>query len=73
MQGTHMGGPWYIPDVDLEWGESGWLAKGNLEEMPHKSDSHLIRLFHFFKSDSNHQEDLILSEPDCLSTCTVIF
>ena len=48
MQGTHMGGPGYIPDADLEWGESKWLAKGNLEEMPHKSDSHLIRLFHFF-------------------------
>ena len=36
---THTGGLWDIPNVDSESGKSKWLAKGNLEEMAHKSHS----------------------------------
>ena len=33
-----MGESWDIPNVDWEPGKSKWLAKGNPEEMPHKSN-----------------------------------
>ena len=36
---AHTGGLWDIPNVDSESGKSKWLAKGNLEEMAHKSHS----------------------------------
>ena len=45
-----MGSSWDIPSMALGPGKSKWLTKGNLEEMPHKSDS-------------NHQECVTLSEP----------
>ena len=35
---AHMGGAWDIPNMDSEPGKSKWLAKGNLEKMPHLSD-----------------------------------
>ena len=44
-----MGGPQYIPDMDSEPGKARWLAKGNPEEMPPKSDS-------------NYTEGMTLSE-----------
>ena len=34
-----MGGSWDRPNINSEPGKSKWLAKGNLEEMPHKSGS----------------------------------
>ena len=34
-----MGGSWNIPNTDSELGKAKWLAKGNPEEMPHKSNS----------------------------------
>ena len=34
-----MGGPWDVPNMDLEPGKSKWLAKGNMEEMSHIHDS----------------------------------
>ena len=34
-----MGGSWDKPSKDCEAGKSQWLAKGNLEEMPHESNS----------------------------------
>ena len=34
-----LGGSWDILNVDSEPGKPKWLAKGNLEEMPHKSNS----------------------------------
>ena len=36
---AYMGESWDIPNRDCEPGKSRWLAKGNLEEMPHKSNS----------------------------------
>ena len=32
-------GSWDTPNVDCEPGKSNWLTKGNLEEIPHKSNS----------------------------------
>ena len=34
-----MEGSWDIPNIDCEPGKSEWLAKGNPEEIPHKSNS----------------------------------
>ena len=34
-----MGGSWDVQNMDYEPGKSEWLAKGNLKEMPHKSNS----------------------------------
>ena len=53
-----MGEPWDIPNADSEPGKSKWLVKGNLEEMPHISDS-------------NYHAGTTLSPPMCLSTCTL--
>ena len=36
---AHMEGSWDIPNMDCEPGKSKWLAKGNPEEMPRKSNS----------------------------------
>ena len=35
---------WDIPNMNSEPGKSKWLAKGNSEEMPHKSNSNYRRL-----------------------------
>ena len=36
---AHMRGFWDMPNADSEPDKSKWLVKGNLEGMPHKSDS----------------------------------
>ena len=36
---THGGGPWDKPNTNSDPGKVRWLARGNPEEMPHKSDS----------------------------------
>ena len=46
--------------------KSKWLAKGDPEEMPHKSDSN-------FHDGATQQLSLSLSLPVCLSTPTVLF
>ena len=54
---AHLGGSWDIPNTDSEQGKARWLAKGSLEELPHKSDL------------SYHEgATLSLSPPVCLST-----
>ena len=63
---THTGGSWDLPTVDCEPGKSQWLAKGNPEEIPNKSDS------------NSHEGvtqwlSLSLSLPVCLPTWTVLF
>ena len=57
-----MGGYWNMPNMDSEPDKSEWLAKGNLEGMPHKSDS-------------NHHEGTTLSEPTqvCIYTYCTLF
>ena len=59
---AHMGGSWDIPNTDSEPGKSKWLAKGNLEEMPHISDLN----YHAGTT-------LSLSSPVCLATHTLLF
>ena len=36
---AHIGGLRVMPNMNSEPGKARWLAKGSLEEMPHKSDS----------------------------------
>ena len=57
---AYMGGPWDKTNVDSEPGKARWLAKGNLKEMPHISDS-------------NYHEGatLSLSPAVCLTTHTL--
>ena len=59
------GRSWYIPNMDCEPGYSKWLAKGNLEEIPHKSNSNC--------PEGATQWLLSLSLPMCLLTHTVLF
>ena len=47
---AYMGGCWDKPNTDSEPAKSRWLMRGNLEEMPHETDS-------------NHHEDATFSEP----------
>ena len=56
---THMGGYWNIPNMNSEPDKSKWLAKGNPEEMSHKSDS-------------NCHEGVTLSEPTLVPTHKVL-
>ena len=49
-----MGGSWEKPNTDSEPGKARWLAKGDLEEMLHPSDS-------------NNHEGMTLSEPTHVS------
>ena len=61
---AHMAGSWDIPNMDCESGKSKWLAKGKLEEMPHKSNSNALRAI------------LSLSESTCVSIhvyCSLFF
>ena len=61
-----MEGSWYIPNMDCEPGKSQWLAKGNQEEMLHKSNSH-------YHEGATQWLFLSLNSPVCLSTHTVVF
>ena len=61
---AHKGGSWDKPNMGCEPGKSKWLAKGNLEEMPHKGNS---------SCHKGAPQQLSLSPPTCLSTPTVLF
>ena len=63
---AHMGGSWYAPNMDCEPVESEWLAKGNQEEVPHKSNSN-------YHEDATQRLALSLSPLVCLFTCAVLF
>lgn len=41
---SHRGGSWAISNMDSEPGQPKWLAKENLEEMPHKRDATGVQL-----------------------------
>ena len=61
-----MGGSWYAPNMDCEPVESEWLAKGNQEEVPHKSNSN-------YHEDATQRLVFSPSPPVCLFTCAVLF
>ena len=61
---AHMGGSRDIPNMDCEPSKSKWLAKGNLEQVPHKSNSNCHEGAALTPS---------LSEYDCTHRCTVLF
>ena len=60
---AHTGGDCNIPNMASESGKSKWLGKGNLEEMPHKSNSNYIC----------NSAALPLRLPVCLPPCTILF
>ena len=59
-----MGGSWGISNTDCEPGKSKYLAKGNLEEILHKSNPNCYK---------GVTQGLSLNLPVCLSTHTVLF
>ena len=61
-----MEGSWDIPNMDCDPGKSNWLAKGNQEEMLHKSNS-------LPWGCDSVTLSLSLNSPVCLSTHTVLF
>ena len=62
---TH-GQYWGTLNMDCESDKSKWLAKGNLEQIPHKSNSN-------YHEGMTQWPSLSLSLPKCLSTLTVLF
>ena len=59
-----MEGSWDILNMDCEPGKSKWLAKENLEEMPHKSD---------LNCHDGATQGISLWICPCLPTCTILF